>query len=146
MLINKSLESNMKESSPTIVRHYVPTLGALVTVDANFGPPYGARREPRENQGEVARLRDHRMCTIGIALLRSSWVRVDISHNDQTTIFAKLPQGAEVAAVEAHDARVEALRVEIVVQDEFDDPLSFPSTPTQEERPAFAAAVETTAA
>ena len=47
---------------------------------------------------------------------------VDISYHRDVVRSAVRPQVAKVAAIEANDARVEAVRIEIVVQDIVDNP------------------------
>jgi hypothetical protein len=49
-------------------------------------------------------------------------VDVDIGYHRDVVRSAVRPQVAKVVAIEANDARVEAVRIEIVVQDIVDNP------------------------
>lgn len=62
---------------------------------------------------------------------------MDVGHNLQIMRPAVRPQFAEVTSVEPYDTRVQAVGVEIVVEDVIDNPLPFTFQTTEKERPAF---------
>ena len=67
--------------------------------------------------------RDHGVIPIRSTLTRTTRMNVDVGYNLQIMRSAVRPELAEVTPVEAHDARVEAVRVEIVIENVIDDPL-----------------------
>jgi hypothetical protein len=70
-------------------------------------------------------------------------MNMDVGYDLQMMRPAVRPELAEVAPVEAHDARVQAVGVEIVVENVVDDPLRIAFQTTEKERPAFSRAILT---
>jgi len=75
------------------------------------------------------------------ALVRSAGVGVNISDDVELGRATALPERAEVATVEADDAGVEGMWVEVVVQDEVDDLDPLVRASTEQECAAFANAL-----
>jgi hypothetical protein len=61
-----------------------------------------------------------------------------VGDNRQPTRLAEIPQRAEVATIKTNDAGVQAVRVEVVVQNEIDNPSPPIIPPAQEEGSALA--------
>jgi hypothetical protein len=66
---------------------------------------------------------------------------MNVGHNLEMMRPAVRPEFAEVAPVEAHDTRIQAVGVEIVVEDVVDDPFPISFQTTEKERPAFSGAI-----
>ncbi len=49
-------------------------------------------------------------------------MHMHVGNHAQAPALADVPQRAEVPTVETHDAGVERVRIEIVIEDEVDDP------------------------
>jgi hypothetical protein len=64
-----------------------------------------------------------------------------IGDDARAALLAYVPERPEIPAVEAHDAGVERMRVEIIVQDEINDPGAAGCAVTEQKRTAFAARV-----
>ena len=104
----------------------------------------GADRRPREigqDERDVPGARDHRMLAVGVALPAAARMHVHVGDDAQAAPLADVPQRAEVPAVETHDAGVERVRVEVVVEDEVDDPGAAVRAVAEQERAALPAAV-----
>lgn len=74
--------------------------------------------------------RDHWVVPIRSALIRGAGVNMNVGCNLYIVISAVCPEVAEVSPIETHDTRVEAVRIEIVIEDVADDtpPAGFYST------------------
>lgn len=66
--------------------------------------------------------RDHGVFTIRLALFLAPWVNMYISHYREAFCFTNCPQIAEVAPIESDYSTVEAMRVQIVVENKVDNP------------------------
>jgi hypothetical protein len=66
---------------------------------------------------------------------------MNIGHDGHFPLLADLPQGAEVATVKVHDPCVEAVGVQIVVEDQVEDPGAPVAAPPEEERAALPDAI-----
>src|SRR3546814_14610313 len=71
---------------------------------------------------------------------------VDVSDHAQRAFLAHRPERAEVTSVETHDPGVEAVRIEIVIEDEVDDPAPTAFLPSKQEGAALAAGTPATLA
>ena len=65
--------------------------------------------------------RDHGIILIRTALACAARMDVDIGNNRHIMRSAVGPEVAKVAAIETNDPRVEAVRIEVVVQDIVDN-------------------------
>src|SRR5215218_1744768 len=109
-------ESNVEEAAALGRRHGRPPLPAEIAVHPDVTAPLTPCRKTRENQGDVPGLRNHRVVTVGTTLLRPAGVDVNVCDNRETPRLADRPEVTEVAPVEADDAAVERMRVEVVVE------------------------------
>ena len=62
------------------------------------------------------------MRAVRIALTRTARMHMHVGNDAQATALADVPQLAEVAAVEPNDAGIQGMRVQIVIENEVDDP------------------------
>jgi hypothetical protein len=81
----------MEEPSPLLSWHRIPLPRTLVAVNADIVPPYWRGSKPWHDKRQVASARNHRMGTIGIALLRSIGMRVDVGNNHQPAFLTDIP-------------------------------------------------------
>ena len=86
------------------------------------------------------------MVAIGFALTGSGRMDVDVSNHAQRAFLAHRPERAEVTPIETHDPGVEAVRIEIVIEDEVDDPAPAAFLPPKQEGAALAAGAAATLA
>jgi len=129
----------MKKCSMSLRRDGFPVFGALISVNAKVLPADRRIREFRDDESNMTTLRNHGICTIGRTLTRPTRVDMDIRDYDHALALADFPKGAEVAAIEADDASVQGVRVQVIVKDEIlDSGIDF-STPAQKESPALPA-------
>lgn len=89
----------------------------------------------------MAGSRDHRICTVGITLLRAVRMGVNVCDYADTSLFAHIPKRAEITAVESDDASVQALRIQIVVENELSDPRTAILAMPEQKRSALSLAV-----
>lgn len=74
-----------------------------------------------DDQGHMTNLGDNRVGLIGVALLKASRVKMDVSHNFSSTSSAALPECSQAPTVDLHDAGIQSTRIHIIVKDEFFD-------------------------
>ena len=101
----------------------------------------GGPREIGQDERDVPSARDHGVISVGCALTDTAGMYMHIGDDAHAAAFADVPECAEIPAVEMHDAGVERVRIEIVVQDEIDDPSAPVRTVAEQERATFAACV-----
>src|SRR5216684_4102117 len=66
-------------------------------------------------------------------------MHMHVGNHAQAAAFADVPERAEVPPVETYDAGVERMRIEIVIEDEVDDPTAVFHGVAEEERAALTA-------
>jgi hypothetical protein len=82
----------MKKCTTLIVRHRAPLLGPLIHVHADLSARDSRRGEARQNQRDVARARYHWMPLVGIALLPTAGMGVNIGDDrDAVTLTYRRP-------------------------------------------------------
>lgn len=86
--------------------------------------------------------RDHRIRAVRVTLLRAVWMGVNVRDNADTSLLAHVPKCAEIAAVESHDASVQALGIQVVVENELSDPRTGILAIPEQKRSALSLAVE----
>src|SRR5258706_5008066 len=134
-------DSDVKDFAALARSDRVPSLAAEVTVDADRVGAHRSQREVRQDQRDVARDRDHWVLAVGLALIGRPRMDVDVGDYAQSAPPAHVPKLPKVPAVEADNARVERMRVEVVVEDEIDDPRRGPVVATEQECAALAGRV-----
>jgi hypothetical protein len=80
------------------------------------------------------------MVAVGVALIGGARVDVHVGNHAQAALLAHILKLPEVAAVEPYDAGIQRMRVEIVVENEVDDPGVAISAISEQERSALPAA------
>src|ERR1700730_10746794 len=129
----------MQESAPRSRRDAVPAFVAEIAVDADRRTLDRRPRKIRENERDMAGAGDHRMRLVGAAVTRAAGMHVHGGDHAQTAALADVPERAKVPAVKVHDAGVECVWVEVVVENEIDDPRAALVAESQQERPALPA-------
>ena len=100
----------------------LPALPAQITVNADVLDADRSACEIRQDQREVPHARNHRVLAVGAALPGSTGMDVNVPDDAQFPAPARLPKCAEISAVHAYDAGIERMGIEIVIENEIDDP------------------------
>jgi hypothetical protein len=61
------------------------------------------------------------MGLVGLALLRTARMGMYVGHHRQASPFTQVPQAAEMTPFEPDDPGIEAMRVEVIIQNEIDN-------------------------
>ena len=85
--------------------------------------------------------RDHRVVAIGAALSGAAGMHVHVGDDAHAAPLADVPERTEIPAVEMHDAGVERVRIEVVIEDEVGDAGAAARTVPEQERAALAGCV-----
>lgn len=115
----------------------LPFVAPFVFVDAEFVRGVDAAREIGRDERDVAFARVGRMHTVGFTLPGRASMRVNVGNQFQTGRVADLRNRAQKISLEADDATVEAVRVEIVVRHDFLDATATFFAATEQERAAL---------
>src|SRR5262249_34834301 len=70
---------------------------------------------------DVSGARDHWVIAVGAALPRGAGMHMHVGNDPHAALLADVPERPEIPPVEMHDAGVERVRVEVVVEDEIGD-------------------------
>jgi hypothetical protein len=111
----------VKKRTPPLGLNGFPVLSPEISVQSDLGSADGLSREARDNQSEVPGSSDHRMSSVGFALLRTARMSVHVGNHGQAPAFAQVPQTAAMTPVESDDPSIEAMRVEVIVENKIDN-------------------------
>jgi hypothetical protein len=66
---------------------------------------------------------------------------MNVRDHTDTSLFADIPKRAEIATIEAHDTGVQALWIQVVVENELSDPRTRTLAVPEQKRSTFSLAV-----
>ena len=66
--------------------------------------------------------RNHWVGLVRIALACTTGMDMDIGDNGESPFLANAPERTEMTPIEANDAGIQAVRIDVVIQNEIDDP------------------------
>ena len=75
----------------------------------------------RQDQRDMSGLRDHRMAAVRVALARFARVDVNVGDDGALRTLYRMPQRAVVPAIEAYDAGIQAVRIEVIIEHKVGD-------------------------
>ncbi len=79
------------------------------------------RRIMRKNDGDMTNLGHDRIRLIGRALPEATWVNVNVCDDLAAVLAAIAPEFSELSPINVDDARLQGVRINVVVKDEFLD-------------------------
>ncbi len=114
-----------------------PLADAAEFVHAELAGLEEALREVRNDERDVAALRDHRVVHVHLALAEPAIVGMDVGDDLQAVGFASLPHDVHLGRIE-HDDALQGVRVDVVVGDEVGDVSLAGDDPAEQKAAAFA--------
>lgn len=111
---------------------------ALVFVHTKLVWFYGLRCKVRNDDGYMANGANHGIFLICAALDRLARVGMNIGHYVQPGLATDFPKIPKVGAIEDNNARVQAVRVKIIVINNLSNPAYVALAVTEQEGAAFA--------
>jgi hypothetical protein len=114
-------EPNVEIVSGAGPAHVLPAVLPLILVNSQLVRHENMLGETGHEQCDVPARGNHRIGAIEIALPGPVLVCVHVGDNFESGLAAELPEGAVARAVEDDDARIKAVRVEVIIVDEAPD-------------------------
>ena len=112
----------MEKLPPLVHRHWRPALAAKVTVNANVTTRLATGGEARQDHCDMSGTRNHWVSLVRIALACTTGMDMDVGDNGESPFLANAPERTEMTPIEANDAGIQAVRIQVVIQNEIDDP------------------------
>jgi hypothetical protein len=111
-------------------------------VDSDLAGSGRSGREIREDNGDVANLRDNWVGLVGCTLLISGGMDMDVGDDPAVGFAAMLPKAAQTPTINNDDASFQRIRIKIVIKNKFFNP-PCPVFATEKKSTAFAPAART---
>ena len=117
-----------------------PTMRTLILINGDLIGVDVRRGEVRDDESHMSLLPDHRVGSVGIALLRkaSTWVGMNVTDDGEPLLRADVPHPRECIAGQLNDARVKGSGIKVVVVDESADLPTAVIDIAQKKRPTLA--------
>lgn len=95
----------------------LPLTRAKVLIDAYLAGHARTRSEVRDNEGQMARLRDHGVMTIAAALIVPAGMHMYVGDDIHVQLAAKFPNVTKPSPIEFDDAISKAIRINVVIEE-----------------------------